>query len=140
MSLSNSLFNVATKKEEITWFYSFFIANDWLFNGSWSYGKVKTSSCESFIWQNNFDIVLLCLLILLCLLLSFLLREKLLFVVLQLFLQSLVFDFVLKYSFFVIFDFITHTLYLSLLLLQSLLINWNHALFLNRWLSLQNFL
>lgn len=58
----------------------------------------------------------------------------------QFFLQSLVLDLKLKDGLFVILDLVTHALHLSLLLLQGLLVDRYHLLFLDRGLALEHLL
>ena len=105
-----------------------------------SNSQVKTSSCKSFVWKNDFDEILLCLFFLFLLEFLLFLDEKLFLIVLQFFLQSFQLYVILFHSFLIVEDFLFHRDYLPLFLLQIILINGYHFFFFNGWLSLENLL
>lgn len=103
-------------------------------------GEVKATAGESFVGQNYFDVVLLGLFLLFDLLLPLFLEEELLFVVLQLLLKPFQLYVILGHGLFIILDSLFHFDDLSLFLLEVLFVDWDHPLFLDWRLSLQNFL
>lgn len=102
--------------------------------------KVETTSCKSLIGQNDLDVVLLGLFLLLLLEFTLFLDKELLFIILQLFLQSFQFYAVLLHGFFIVDDFFLHGCDLTLLLLQVVFVDWDHLFLLNGRLALEDFL
>lgn len=107
---------------------------------TFSDSKVETTASESFVWQNDFDIVFLGLLLLFLLEFPFFLDKELFLVILQLFLQSFQFNAILLHGFFIVDDFFLHGCDLTLLLLQVFFVNGDHLFFLNGRLALEDFL